>query len=320
MTLPDSSAEPIACDLFEFAPISLWEEDYSALRAYLDDLRQQGVTDLRTYLDAHPNAVDECLGRIQVLNVNRQTLALYRADSKQALLAGLGRVFRDEMRVHFAGELVDLWEGRLTNSAEGINYALNGDALHIQLYWAVLPGSETDLARVLVSIEDITARKKAEAYLKYLGTHDVLTGLYNRTYFEEEMVRLGRSRRYPISIIIVDLDGLKPVNDSRGHAEGDRLIRRAAEVLQASVRGEDVVARGGDEFAIILPATDGEAVAQAAQRIHSLAELNNMYSQSPTLTISVGAATVSTDSALAVVLREADDRMYVEKRRHHGRR
>ena len=119
MTLPDSSAEPIACDLFEFAPISLWEEDYSALRAYLDDLRQQGVTDLRTYLDAHPNVVDECLGRIQVLNVNRQTLALYRADSKQALLAGLGRVFRDEMRVHFAGELVDLWEGRLTNRATG---------------------------------------------------------------------------------------------------------------------------------------------------------------------------------------------------------
>ena len=91
-------------------------------------------------------------------------------------------------------------------------------------------------------------------------------------------------------------------------------------MLQASVRGEDVVARGGDEFAIILPATDGEAVAQAAQRIHSLAALNNKYSQSPTLTISVGAATASTDSALAGVLREADDRMYVEKRRHHGRR
>src|SRR5205085_12588441 len=124
---------------------------------------------------------------------------------------------------------------------------------------------------VLVSIEDITARKQAEDYLKYLGTHDVLTGLYNRAYFAEELARLGRGRRFPVSMIMADLNGLKEVNDSLGHAEGDKLIRRAAEVLQASVRAEDLVTRtGGDEFAIILPATTAEAAAEAVLRVQGV--------------------------------------------------
>jgi len=75
-----------------------------------------------------------------------------------------------------------------------------------------------------VAIEDITARKKAEDYLRYLGTHDVMTGLYNRTYFEETVLRLEKERRDPLSVLIADVDGLKKVNDSLGHQAGDGLI------------------------------------------------------------------------------------------------
>jgi Diguanylate cyclase, GGDEF domain len=248
------TADPIACDLFEFAPISLWEEDYSGVKAYLDQLRAAGVTDLRAYLAAQPQAVADCMARIQVLNINRKTVELFRAGSKRELLDNLQRVFRDEMRAHFRTELVHLWEGRLSDEVEGINYALNGEPVNIQLQWAVLPGSETSLEHVLISLEDITARKKAEDYLKYLGTHDVLTGRYNRAYFEDELARLGRGRQFPISLIVADVDGLKAVNDSRGHSEGDKLIRRAAEVLQASVRAghrQQAAPRsrpGGQEF------------------------------------------------------------------------
>jgi diguanylate cyclase (GGDEF)-like protein len=224
------------------------------------------------------------------------------------------------MRAHFRTELVHLWEGLLADEVEGINYALNGDRLNIQLHWAVLPGSEHSLEHVLISITDITARKKAEDYLKYLGTHDVLTGLYNRAYFEEELARLGRGRQFPVSLIVADVDGLKGVNDNRGHAEGDKLIRRAAEVLQASVRAEDIVTRiGGDEFAILLPATNSAAATQALARIHSLTELNNKYYSLPALSLSLGAATGEGGRNLNEVLRQADDQMYVEKRAHHGR-
>ncbi len=307
--------------LFEHAPISLWEEDYTLLKRVLDGLRAEGVTDLRAHLTAHPEVLQKLMGSLRVIDVNNKTLEMFRAASKAELIANLGEIFRDDMGTHFVDELVDMWEGRLSYEHEGVNYALNGEPVNIQLHWAVLPGAEADFSRVLVTIQDITARKKAEDYLKYLGTHDVLTGLYNRAYFEEEMARLGRSRRFPISIIIGDLNGLKVANDTRGHAEGDKLIRRAAEVLTASVRGDDVVARlGGDEFAVLLPGTDVAASRQSLSRVRSLLELNNKYYSEPVLSVSLGVATAETGTALSETMRQADDAMYAEKRRHHAGR
>jgi diguanylate cyclase (GGDEF)-like protein len=307
--------------LFEHAPISLWEEDYTALKREFDRLRASGVTDLRAHLADNPELIQTCLAGIRVIDVNSKTLELFRAASKAELLANLARVFRDDMGTHFVDELVDMWAGKLTYEREGINYALNGDPLNIQLNWAVMPGAEASFDHVLVTIQDITARKKAEDYLKYLGTHDMGTGLYNRAYYEEELARLKRSRRYPISIIIADLDGLKRANDTRGHAEGDKLIRRAGEVLQASVRGEDLVARiGGDEFAVLLPATEAGAGRNTLDRIRTLVDLNNKFYGTPVLSMSLGVATAQASDDLLETMRQADDAMYTEKRRHHAAR
>src|ERR1700693_5879029 len=97
---------PLTSDLFEFAPISLWEQDFSGLKAYFDQLRAEGVTDLRAYLATRPEAVSQGMGRIRVLNINRKTVALFRAGSKRELLDRLDEVFRDEMQAHFADEMV----------------------------------------------------------------------------------------------------------------------------------------------------------------------------------------------------------------------
>ena len=307
--------------VFEASPISLWEEDYRAVKAYFENLRSSGVTDLQSHLEQHPEVVTACMGLIKVLNVNQKTLELFRADSKEQLLEHLDQVFRDEMGTHFAHELVDLWNGKLAYERDGINYALDGEPLNIHLDFRVMPGHAEDFGWVMVAILDVTARKKAEEYLRFLGTHDVMTGLYNRTFFEETLQQLEKDNQAPLSILIADLNGLKEVNDSLGHQAGDALIRRAAEVLKASLEPGQTVARiGGDEFAIFLPGADAKAASEAIQRVEMLVGLNNKFYRAPELSISLGAATRQAGLSLEKVISQADNAMYRSKSRHYHRR
>ena len=104
---------------------------------------------------------------------------------------------------------------------------------------------------------DITKEKEKEREIKYLLYRDKLTGLYNRRFFEEELKRLDTERQIPISLIMADINGLKLINDSYGHEEGDRLLNSAANIFIESVRSEDILARwAGDEFVILLPRTN----------------------------------------------------------------
>ncbi|MDA8097783.1 MAG: sensor domain-containing diguanylate cyclase [Clostridia bacterium] len=165
------------------------------------------------------------------------------------------------------------------------------------------------------SIRDITERKLREAEMRYHSMHDALTGLFNRAYFEQEMHRLEDCRSCPVGLIIVDIDGLKHVNDTFGHNAGDMLIVAAATAIEMSFRGGDVVARiGGDEFAILLPNSDGVSVEKAAQRIRSLVEKYNKTKPQRSLGLSLGfAIRTSTQTTMRELFREADGNMYKEK-------
>ncbi len=307
--------------LFESSPISLWEEDYSEIKKYFDALRAQGVTSFDDYLREHPEAALHCASLIRVLNVNQKTLELFGASSKRELLNNLSQVFRDEMGDSFAKELIDLWNGKLAYEREAVNYSLSGEPINILLNFRVMPGHENDFAWVSVAIQDITARKKAENYLRYLGTHDVMTGLYNRAYFEETIAKLETNRVEPISIVILDLNYLKQVNDTYGHQAGDKLIRRIAEVLHAAADNKYFTARiGGDEFAIILPNEDAESADEFIKHIQALVEMNNKFYREPLLSVSIGAATSAPELSLEKVISLADDVMYKNKGEHHRRR
>ena len=307
-------------DLFDAAPISLWEEDYSSLKRYFDELRRQGVDDLRTYLRQNPQAVAHCMTLIQVLDVNQKTVDVFGAQSKAHLLANFQHIFRDEMQAHFEQELVDLWLGKLAYTREGINYALTGEPVNVQLDLRVMPGHEHDLSWVLVAVQDITARKKAEEYLYYLGTHDVLTGLFNRTYFQETLLRLPNQCNDPISIIVGDVNGLKRVNDRFGHAAGDKLIQRTAEVLRAAFDQDTMIARlGGDEFVVVLPGVGDAPALDAVNRIQTMVDLNNKFYSGPPLSVALGVATSQPGITLDKVVSRADDAMYLDKERHHRR-
>lgn len=167
----------------------------------------------------------------------------------------------------------------------------------------------------MIIIRDITERKKMEEQLKYLSLHDPLTGIYNRTYFEEEMKRLDSTRHLKLGVIICDLDGLKLVNDTLGHERGDALLVAAAQVIKDSIRLSDLAARiGGDEFAILVYENESIAVEKIYQRIREgVTQYNNEYLDLP-LSISVGFAVNNKKSLNATsVFKEADDNMYREK-------
>lgn len=168
---------------------------------------------------------------------------------------------------------------------------------------------------------DITDRKKVEDELRYLSTHDRLTGIYNRAYFEEEMVRLDKGRSFPVSIIMTDVDGLKETNDTHGHPAGDELLRQTAAVLKNTFRAQDVVARiGGDEFGILIPNADAEVAQNSVERIRQGLELHNTTPGNLLVRLSVGYATAPMNCTLAEAAKQADSMMYQEKFQMRARR
>jgi GGDEF domain-containing protein len=256
-------SENYSFGLFAHSPVSLWVEDFSGVKRLIDEVRARGVEDFRVFTDVHEEFVPRCMSEIRVIDVNSRTLELFAAPDKETLLRNLSAVFRDEMEPNFREQLIDLWAGKLFQQREVVNYALDGTKLHLLLQFSVLPGHERDWSLVQVALTDISARKKAEAYLEYLGTHDVLTRTLNRSFFVDELNRLERKGPHPVTVIIADLNGLKAANDELGHGAGDALLRRAGEVFGSLVEKPASVARiGGDEFAVLLPGTEA-AVAQA---------------------------------------------------------
>ncbi|MFW6325638.1 MAG: HD domain-containing phosphohydrolase [Desulfovermiculus sp.] len=163
---------------------------------------------------------------------------------------------------------------------------------------------------------DITQRKEYEKQLEHLSLHDQLTGLYNRAYFENEMERLSQSRKYPITLLSIDLDGLKLVNDTMGHKQGDNLLAACAGILKKSFRTSDVLARiGGDEFAAILPRTGQKAGEGVIERIIArVKSYNNGQNGHIPLSLSIGQSTAEDGQRdLLEAFKEADDLMYRDK-------
>ncbi|MEI6287500.1 MAG: PAS domain S-box protein [Bacillota bacterium] len=163
------------------------------------------------------------------------------------------------------------------------------------------------------SFRDITEKKLGEEHIRYLSFHDVLTGLYNRRYFEEEILRIDTARQLPISIISGDVNGLKLTNDVFGHANGDELIKTAAHYIQDCCRAEDAVVRfGGDEFMVVLPKCDAATARGIVERIQ--AQCRDKTSAGLPVSLALGAATkTETSEDINTIVNIAESRMYKNK-------
>jgi len=163
---------------------------------------------------------------------------------------------------------------------------------------------------------DLTEYKKIEKQLRFMSFHDSLTGLYNRAYLDEELIRFASGRFNPIGFISIDVDGLKLVNDNLGHVIGDSLLLTVSRILKESFRDCDVVARiGGDEFAVIIPQCDLAIMEQACQRLRgNMDKQNELHSELP-ISFSVGwsVGNLQVKSNIPEIIKQADQSMYTDK-------
>jgi len=191
-------------------------------------------------------------------------------------------------------------------------------AMVVQSYTNLNLYTEKDIKLMeFVSEQIATAidRKKTEERIKHLSFHDSLTDLYNRAYFEEELKRLNNSRYYPLSIVMIDINGLKVVNDTFGHHEGDRLLQHFSSLLTSVSRKGDVIARvGGDEFALLLPSTALEQSYKICERIRKICEEDKIKPAYLRPSISLGHVTQEGEyQDIKTLLKEADRKMYQDK-------
>jgi len=202
------------------------------------------------------------------------------------------------------------WRGELVNRRK------DGSLYQEEMTITPVKNAAGDITHFIAIKLDITERKTAEEQIRRLALTDPLTGLANYRRLLEalksEITRCNRTAR-SFALLLLDLDGLKTINDAHGHQAGSRALSRVANILRTHCRSMDTIARyGGDEFVIVLPETGGEAARQVAQRI---SKGSRDDSEKPPISVSVGIALFPHDGrTLDELLAAADRALYREKR------
>lgn len=261
-----------------------------------------------------------------LVNEMLQGIAIYEGNSEDEEVASYKFVGGNESHERLTNIITeksmgksirDLFPQLGKESYEKLNYVvMTGKSLYYQsnfietgLFLEVTFYSPQKL-QLAVIINDITQRRQLEMKLEYLSYHDQLTGLYNRRFYEEELIRIDNEKNLPIAIIMADVNGLKLVNDSFGHAMGDELIKKVAEILKNGCRSTDIISRiAGDEFIIFLPKTTNDEAAQIVEHIKELEFKEKAGSIG--ISVAFGYETkMNIDENINEIIKKAENNMY----------
>ena len=174
--------------------------------------------------------------------------------------------------------------------------------------------------RILKLQEQLVSANRS---LQFQAAHDPLTGLYNRGaimgILQNELMRAARERK-PVSVILVDIDHFKTINDTLGHAAGDAVLRHAAQKMQSAVRSYDAVGRyGGEEFLIVFPGCPARMAKERAEQIRLILGEPSSVPSEKTITVSMGVSSATHPSQREELLSSADSALYKAKREGRNR-
>lgn len=318
------SFEQYSRELGKYFDVTAYSPCAKQVAAIFNDITKRKIVEVQLKLNMNDLLKSQRIAHLGTWRMNLQTDEVFWS---KELYKMFGRDPKSSP-LHFTEHnqlfTLESWE-KLSDSIEltisqGVPYELELESVHSDgtIRWIWTRGeAQRDADDQIVSLwgaaQDITTRKIGEDKLLYLSTHDHLTGLYNRRYYEQKLKELDKKENYPLSIIMFDLNGLKLVNDSFGHDMGDVLLNKAAETIKKACRQDDIIARiGGDEFVLVLPKTSVRDTVKIANHIKELTSKEIVSNIE--LSISYGYDTKELDSqSISEVVVNAENHMYKHK-------